>query len=63
MTDDHDEEMTREDLVDEAKEKAEDLLEGIKGVARGVLRTASEEIAEHRGDDKPAGTSDDGSEA
>jgi hypothetical protein len=62
VTDDHGEEMTREDLVDGAKEKAEDLLEGIKGVARGVLKTASEEIAEHRGDDKPAGTPD-GSEA
>jgi len=62
VTDDHDEEMTREELVDEAKEKAEDLLEGIKGVARGVLKTASEEIAEHRGDDKPAGAPD-GSEA
>ena len=54
--------MTREDLVDEAKEKAEDLLQGLKGVARGVLKTASEEIAEHRDDDKPAGTPD-GSEA
>jgi hypothetical protein len=62
VTEDHDEEMTREDLVDEAKEKAEDLLQGIKGVARGVLKTASEEIAEHRGDDKPAGAPD-GSEA
>jgi hypothetical protein len=62
VTEDHDEEMTREDLVDEAKEKAEDLLQGIKGVARGVLKTASEEIAEHRGDDKPAGARD-GSEA
>ena len=62
MTDDRDEEMTREDLVDEAKEKAEDLLQGIKGVARGVLKTASEEIAEHRDDAKPAGTPD-GSEA
>ena len=61
MTDDHGEEMTREDLVDEAKEKAEDLLAGIKGVARGVLKSASEEIAEHR-EGEPAGTPD-GSEA
>ena len=57
MTDDN-EEMTREDLVDEAKEKAEDLLAGLKGVARGVLKTASDEIAEHR-DHEPTGTPDE----
>jgi hypothetical protein len=54
VTDENDHEMTREDLVDEAKEKAEDLLEGVKGVARSVLKKASEEIAEHRDDDEPA---------